>query len=224
MCPIIIPPAGGRTFDDLQTEALGTDFTAALFPGSRVGEFINDAVHRVARRVHLPALETTQTISTVAGTSVYALQTDEIRILSVSNTTDRDPLTEVDIQNIDDWTVQSGKPEAFALSGGALTLYPTPNAVFPVQVRYMKNIVFAAGSDTTNAIGFPDDYCALLILSARARMFEFEDDFQARDQLQARWDVELQNLKTDVHRQSPRRVRQVGDWRYSPTRLPYQVP
>jgi hypothetical protein len=158
-----------RTFTDLQSEALGSDFAAGTFPGTRVGQFLNDAVHRVARRVHLPKLEKTQTITSVAGTSSYAQATDEIRLLSLSNTTDREALPQVDI-------------------------------------------------------GFPDDYADMLVTWARSRMFRFEDDLDAADRLRAEFDVEIANLKSDMHRQSPRRVRRVGGWRYAPARPPFQIP
>jgi hypothetical protein len=213
-----------RTFTDLQSEALGSDFAAGTFPGTRVGQFLNDAVHRVARRVHLPKLEKTQTITSVAGTSSYAQATDEIRLLSLSNTTDREALPQVDIDDIDDSPAASGEPEVFALSDGQYVFYPTPDKAYSFQARYLNDTVFATGGDTTDSVGFPDDYADMLVTWARSRMFRFEDDLDAADRLRAEFDVEIANLKSDMHRQSPRRVRRVGGWRYAPARPPFQIP
>jgi hypothetical protein len=225
MTPVVVDTgSGGRTFDDLQTEALGNDFAAGVFPGSRVGQYLNDGVHRIARRVHIPKLEMPYAFSTIPGTAAYDLPVDDIRILSASNVNDRAPLEELDIHDIDDLTLTTGNPVSFAQSGGQLVLFPTPDHAYQVQIRYLRNTVFTAGTDTTTDIGFPDDYSDLLVLWARARMFRFEDDLQAAGALKAEFETELANLKNDVQRQSPSRVRQVGDWRYGRRRLPYQVP
>jgi hypothetical protein len=213
-----------RTFTDLQTEALGNDFSASTFPGSRVGQYLNEAVTRVARRAHIPSLETTQSISTVNGTNTYALAADDVRILSVSNTTDRDPLEEVDIDEIDDYATSTGKPALFALSANSLVFFPTPDAVYPLQVRYLKSTTFVNGSDTTTAVGYPDAYADLLVLFARGRMLRAEDDFDGASQFMAQFENDLRALKSDLQRQSPRRVRRVGDGRLGPAPLPFQIP
>jgi hypothetical protein len=212
-----------RSFSDIQTEALGVDFTASAFPGSRVGQYVNEAVHRIARRAHIPSLEQTQSISTVAGTSTYALTTDDIRVLSISNTTDRDALDEADIDDIDEYVLASGKPVMFALSANSLALYPTPDGVYPLQVRYLKDPTFANPTDTTTDVGLPDDYADLLVTYARMRLFRAEDDFDAAGQYKVEFDNDLRALKSDLQRQSPRRIRRVGDGRYR-TRIPYQIP
>lgn len=201
-----------RTFLDIVNEALGDDFDATTWR-ARAQQYVNEAVHRVARRAHIPALEQTQTITTVNGTSTYALDSDAVRILSISNTDDRDPLTEVDISDIDDFDASSGKPQAVALSVNQFVFWPTPDGAYNLQVRYLGDPVFSADTDTTTSIGWPDDYADLLVTYARMRLFRGQDDFDAAGQYRGEFEAELLRLKSDLHRQSPRRVRRVGDRR-----------
>lgn len=213
-----------RTFSDLQEEALGRDFTASSFPGSRVGQYLNDGAHKIARRVHIPALEQVQSITTVAGQSTYSPSSDRVRILGVSNTDDRDPLDEIDATDLDDLDVSSGKPSAFAMWQGSYILYPTPDAAYPLQVRELSNTVFVNPTDTTDAVGFPDDYSPALVLYTRSWLFLLEDDLEASAGYEAKFETEVLRLKADVHRQSPRRVRRVGDRRLGTAAPRPQIP
>jgi hypothetical protein len=95
------PYRGTVTFADLQAEVLSNDFNADQY-GPRVKRWINEAVERIARRSGLPEYERVQDINTVAGAPTLSLPTDDIRILSIRNTTDRQDLTCVDIQRIDE--------------------------------------------------------------------------------------------------------------------------
>jgi hypothetical protein len=201
-----------RTFLDIVNEALSNDFDATTYR-ARAQQYVEEAVHRVARRAHIPSLEQTQTITTANGTSTYALDSDAVRILSISNTADHDPVPEVDVDEIDNYDVSSGKPLVVALSANQLVFWPTPDAVYSFQVRYLGDPVFSSDTDTTTGVGFPDDYADLLVTYARMRLFRSEDDFDAAAQYRGEFEAELLRLKSDLHRQSPRRVRRVGDRR-----------
>jgi hypothetical protein len=197
-----------RTFQDLTTEALASDFDASSFPGSRAGQYVNEAVYRVARKVRIPTLEATQSITTTAGTASFSLPADDIRVLELFNATDRNALGEVTQQQIDEQPVTSGKPEFWARFGGNVALYPTPDQAYSLSLRYVKRTVFANTSDTTGQVGFPDDYADLLVSWARHRMFRFEDDQEMATYWLGEFSRQLAELQMDMGRQSER-VRQL---------------
>src|SRR2546423_697971 len=57
---------------------------------------------------------------------------------SVRDTGRNVELVSVGLRTIDRSTVQSGAPNYYAIDGGNLHLYPTPNNVFTLELRYWK--------------------------------------------------------------------------------------
>lgn len=198
-----------RTFSDLKTESLGNDFDSALY-STRAGQFLNEALARVSRQVRFGSEETLQTVSTVSGTATYSLAADNVRVRHVFNATTRNMLIPVEQHDIDDADVSSGTPLDYSLEGGVLTLYPTPNGVFSLSVRYRSALgQFSADSDTTATVGFPDAYADVLVSYARHKLYRVEDDPEMANYWLAEFQRQLVEMRADVQLPSEDGPRQV---------------
>jgi hypothetical protein len=198
-----------RALSDLRAEALGNDFDSATY-SARATQFLNEALRRVARQVRLPALEAVQTYTTSAGSATLALPTDDVRVVSLRNTVDHDFLQNVDVGEIDDSPAASGKPYAYTLIGGAVTLYPTPDGSYSLELRYRKTTgQFSADTDTTASVSFPDDYCQILVAYTRWHLYDLEDDAGMAQRWEQNYRTALAELKADVQLQSEDAPRQV---------------
>lgn len=195
-----------RTFLQLQDEALGDDFDATKY---RVltKRWLNDALWKIARRVRIPQLQSTSTIAVVAGTASYALPTDLVRLVSLRNTTDADPLTDIAINAVDDLPAARGKPTSFAVYGAQMLLYPTPDRVYPLELRYEKDSVeMSSDSDVPQ---LPDAYSDALVTYARARLFRAEDDLQASSTYMGEFNQALLDVRVELHGRDRARGRQI---------------
>jgi hypothetical protein len=213
-----------RTFLQLQQQALGVDFDPAAYQ-ALVKEWINEAVHRVARRAKLRTTRKTFSPTLVAGTGAYSLPSDFVRLLSLRNTTDAADLQEVDVDDIDNMPAGSSKPSIFAQDGQQLVLYPTPDRAYALTLRYEGNLSFVNDTDTTDTVGFPDDYADLLVTYARSRLFRAEDDFEAAGQYMGEFNAGVAELKGDLQlltRGRPKQVPSMFDRRPAGPR--FQVP
>jgi hypothetical protein len=200
-----------RAFLDLQNEALANDFDAATYRAS-MKNWMNEAVGKIARRIHLPLLEAKYTLPVVAGTASYALPSDELVLTNLANLTDDYELEEHDPEWLDVQTTLSGKPTDFTQDGTSLVLYPTPNLAYAgLQARYLKTAApLANDTDTLVALGIEDTYGAPILVSyARSKAFAQEDDGQMSDFWLGRAEKELAEYELYVQRRSRRRVRRI---------------
>lgn len=205
-----------RTFLDLQAEALANDFDAGVYRAS-IKNWQNEAVGKIARRIHLPLLEATFTLPIAAGTIAYLLPSDELVLTNVSNLTDDYELEEHDPEWLDVQPASSGKPWAFTQDKVSLMLYPTPDQPYAgFQLRYLKTATPLSGdTDTLIALGIEDTYGAPVLVSyARSKAFAQEDDSQMSDFWLGRFEKEIGEYELVVQRRSRRRSRQIpGQYR-----------
>lgn len=207
MTILVDPVAGsGRTFLELQDEALSDDFEATKYR-TLARRFLNEAQRRIARRVRVPQLESVQTFSTTSGESTVDLDENVIRINGLRNTTDRDPLDDLGTDAVDDLPVSSGKPSSFAVSNQELTLYPTPDRAYNLEVRYQSRP--ADLNDDGDVPQMGDDYADLLVTYARARLFRLEDDMEMARLYLEDFEADLARYATDVQLKDRSRVRQI---------------
>lgn len=203
------------TRDQLKTRALHDDFDPAKY-GNQVVEWLNEALHRVARRVSLPPLEKAQTVVTADGDALYDLATNLVRVEAVhiaDPAGGRVPLDEVTNETIDEAAIGSGKPTAYALYAGQLYLYPTPDGAYSVIVVYFESPSFAAADTTTAQVGFPDDYADVLVDYARSKLFDREDDPETAAKKMADFDRGVVEMRVDLARLATPRTRQIpGMW------------
>jgi hypothetical protein len=160
-------------FAALKTEVFAQGFDATQF-GTRAGNYLNDFYQLVCRRVAFYGDEATQTYQTVSGTATYSLPTNWARIRSLLDTDREQELQQVGLRDIDRANVAAGVANFYALDGQSLHLYPTPNQVSNLTLRYWL-LPSPMVADTDTPI-IPVDWHHLLIEGAVARCYWAEDD------------------------------------------------
>ncbi len=112
---------------------------------SLIGKFINDAKRAVEDAWNWDALQTSITVTTTPGTSLYVVTGSGRRFkdVSVNDTTNRVPLANVPSKWITDQqelsNVQNGGPVYYAWNGtdgtdSKMEFYPTPDGAYTIKV------------------------------------------------------------------------------------------
>lgn len=204
--------ATGRTFLDLQNDALHDDFDPNKYR-ARVKVLLNEALTRVCRRVYGLQRRATNNIDVLAGINSYTLPNDFVRLVSL-----HDPalhpgaLDEVDVEDIDDEPTATGAPAVFAIDAQNLVIWPTPANNSTLTLRYWATAPPLINDGDIPAI--PNDYVDLLPTYTRAKLYRLEDDPQMHDALMAQFTSELTDAKADLQQTSLHRPRQVPSmWR-----------
>ena len=121
----------------LRTEVLNHGFDPIVY-SSRINQYINDAQELVCRRVDYYVDENTSDFNTIAGTSLYSLPTDFAKVRSVRDTGRQQEMIAVGLRDIDRSISTVAAPTFYALDGANIHLYPTPDNVYPLEIRYWK--------------------------------------------------------------------------------------
>lgn len=202
------------TFLELQDEALHDDFSATKYR-ALVKRWINQALHRIARRMKMRDLEAAQSIATVAGTSFYALNSDAVRVRSLHFVGDPESLTQVDLRDVDDSPAATGRPTDYAFNGSGITLYPSPDGAYTLELRYWRNALSL--SNDGDVVDIPADYEDLLVTFARAKLFRAEDDGDMYAFYMSQFESELQQMRADVQNRGGQVKRTPNMWQGIPT-------
>lgn len=198
-----------RTFEQLRDEVLHDDFDASRYR-VRAEEAINDALREIARKIDLPLMQGTATISLTSGTSSYTLPTGFVRIKSLRDDQTRDHLDPLDVSTFDDLDSQPGTAEVYAVYGGQLHVWPTPSADRTLTLRYRG--VPSTFSDVSQPVSsvIPDELSHLVVKYARSRLFALEDDQPMADFWRAQFERDLMAAKGDLQASSGRTIRKIG--------------
>ena len=134
--------------------------------------------------------EATSQFSTTSSINLYALPTNFARMRSVFDTTRNVEMQYADIREMDrSPSTTTGPPAFYAFIGPGLQLYPTPDAVYPLELRYWQ--MPAQLIQDTDVPSIPTDYHSMLWVYAVAQCYWADDD-QAMGQA---WD---QKFATDL--------------------------
>jgi len=197
---------------DLRSEVFAHGFDPVQFGIARVNQYINDGLQLVANRVQFYQEETTSDFSTVSGTTSYPLPADFARVRSLRDTGNTTEMMNVDLRMIDRSTVTSGRPLYYALDGTNVHLYPTPDGVYSMELRYWK--VPATLALDADVPSLPVRWHRLLSLWAIQECYAAEDDPQTAQYWKQRFDEGLSEFAADVKFPNTDRASQVQDmWR-----------
>lgn len=179
----------------MRNEVLNTGFDSTVY-GARITQWLNDAQGSVARQVDFYGDEATQVIPTVAGTVSYAWPADMGRVRTLFNPAVNSELRRVSLRDIDRSPVATGQPQYFAVDGATTHLYPTPDGVYSLSLRYWR-LPPALVNDTDTPI-FPPDYHDMLISYALWKCYERDDDAELAAYHEASFKKQLAEFSTDV--------------------------
>ena len=180
---------------DLRTEILNHGFDPINFPASRLNRYINDGLSLIARRVDYYADESSQTFQTTAGNGTLLYPTDLARLRTLFDTDRNLEITQVSQRMIDRSPVTQGQPLYYSDGKTGLTLYPTPDGVYNLLLRYWQ--MPATLVNDTDTPSLPTDWQHLLWVYATWICFESEDDAQMAQYWQQRFNAELSEFAAD---------------------------
>jgi hypothetical protein len=114
---------------------------------------------RLARMLTTPAMETSDTLVTVAGAQTVALPADmelpqQLRIVGGA------VLAQTALDTVEAYNADTGRPIMWAPHGGAAVLAPVPDTVYTLSLRYMSRLPFLNDNATSNWLlaRHPDAY------------------------------------------------------------------
>jgi hypothetical protein len=119
-----------------------------------------------------------------------------------------DPLQKVALADIEDRT-GAGIPSHWAENGGAIQLWPIPDALYPISIHGLSSTaVPATGSDanfwTTQA-------CKLIVARSKATLFRLFKEYDAMQAAEAEEAEALSRLRTETQGRGRVPLRAVGD-------------
>lgn len=182
------------TFLQLQDEVLAYGFGASAYR-ARVQRWLNEGQHAAVRRVPTRDYLTSAITPTAPGTSSYILPADFARLESVVRSADQTPLHPVGIDWMDTLSAAGGTPQLYALDDQGLNLYPTPDGVYALKLRYWKDPVDMTSD--TDAPTVPAAHQDILVSYAVSRAFRAEDDQERAASFMADFERGLAELAAD---------------------------
>lgn len=134
-------------------------------------EFINRFYFQLARSYRFFELDKTDTSKvTVANTVSVAIPTGAREIISVRDTTNKNKLIRRDIdwyESQDQATTSAAVPEYWLRYGNIILLWPTPDAAYNLQIRYLA-LPTALSADDDEPV-YPEDWHEVIVLLAASR-------------------------------------------------------
>lgn len=199
----------------LRNEVLNHGFDPIAF-GARINQYLNDAQALICRRVDYYVDEASLDFNTISGTSNYPQPADFARDRALRETDVQVELTQVDLRMIDRSAPMTGPPRFYALDGVTLHLFPTPDNVYPMELRYWK--LPAALVNDTDTSNIPADWHHMLWVYATWLCYEAEDDQQSGQYWMQRFNTELAEFSADQRFPSSDSPSQIADmWNPSPS-------
>ena len=182
---------------DIRTEVYAKGFGTTRFPVSRVNNFINDGYLMICRRVQYYTQEASYSINTANGTTNYALPAGWGRIRDLWDTVRNVAIIPTSLRMIDNSGVPSnGPPQYYAMDGANIHLWPTPDAIYNLSLRYWSLPSLLVND--TDVPTLPPDYHKLLWLYGTWQCYESDDDPTMGQFWQTRFTTELNMFAADV--------------------------
>lgn len=199
-----------NTYLELQNRTLRHGFSALRYRED-VKAWLNDALGMLSRIARPPAVQKTQTFTTVAGQQAYELAVDYVR-----------PRSEIPMRHLDDdpdspvlavkaaavelQSEATGKPLWWALEGGEVLFGPTPDGEYRIALEYWGRFTRLSEDDDRTPLADEDDQA--LVEYALWHCYQREHDREFALHHQAQWDLLKLRYATDQRSQeaTPRRV------------------
>ncbi|MBS1863008.1 MAG: hypothetical protein JSS68_15005 [Actinobacteria bacterium] len=197
----------GYTYRELQDEVIIHQFSDQKYR-PLVRTWLNQAQRRVVLESNLRTQDESATVTTEVGKSAYSLPSDFARIIDLHNPTTQELLTPIDIKSLDALPASTGLPYSYVISGTNILLYPTPDAVYSLSLRYWRLPEdMVSDSDTPEV---PAQYQELLIAFAMKKAFLREDDPQMAQTWEVQFEKGMLKLRGEANDDTFDGPRQVG--------------
>lgn len=180
----------------------------------RIEGWVNEALFQIARQVDAPEFQEAAKITMVAGVWEIELPEDFLRVQDIYYPEMETRLRPVDLHqfNMNSPATVQGAPMIYTLYKNLLLLFPAPqNAGEELLMHYIKEP--PALVNQTDVPLLNPNYWHLLVDYAVCRAFEAEDDYEAAQAIQGRYQRDLAAYATDVQDRMDDRPRIIdGTW------------
>lgn len=187
----------------------------------RIEAWVNEAHFQIARQVEAPEFQEAYIFNQEMGVWEYPLPSDFLRVQDIWYPEQESRLRPVDLQtfNMTNPQVIQGCPAIYTLYKDKLLVFPAAGGDGEELVMHYIKQPPALEQQTDIPLLNPN-YWHLLIDYAVCRAFEAEDDYEASQQFQGRFQRDLAAYATDVQERSNDRPR-VIDGTWTPSRANY---
>lgn len=179
----------------------------------RIKNWVNEAQVDLARQVDAPEFQETQTIVMVPGQYQYTLSADFLRVQDIVYELLSSRLKPVDQQQFDLTApaLVQGPPEIYTLYQNQLWVYPGPNSTDPLLMRYMQRPPTLVNNADVPVLN--QDYLQLMVMASLAEAFAAEDDIEASQFWQGKYEKARDAYASDVQDRMDDRPRLIsGTW------------
>lgn len=164
-----------------------------------VGGAVNEALAEIAAERDWPWLRASATITTVVGTTSYAVPTDWTRTDRIVDATTGEPLERWDAEQLEQmWADDSGLVQAFAVDLEQVVLRPVPDRVRAYTHFYVRVEKTLASDNETPYLPAQFSYAAVALAESRAHEAGRNLDRMqaARDRYNKVWRVRMMDDAT----------------------------
>lgn len=156
----------------------------ASIGNSTILQFINDTNREICNRYEWDFMQTTVSFNTTASDSSYPLSgvaTDIQKLVNLRITTDGSerwlkPINteQFDRHIADPSSATAGVPDYYYLWNDVIYLYPTPDAVYTIEARYLKTPTTLESGDQPDV---PEPFQEVVMLGTLYRAMQTNDNF-----------------------------------------------
>jgi hypothetical protein len=166
----------------------------------RITGFINDAYYDICSREPWPFLEKSTSVNTVAANDTLAVPSDFDKVLRMvidANAQILEPARLDDVTSrFNGMLTNQALPFLYYFIGDTVKLYPIPDAVYAVTVRYLA--VPTELSNNTDTPILPTKHHRAIVLGALVDAYRMEDDNENASVFEAQFEKRIATMATDV--------------------------
>lgn len=166
---------------------------------------INDTYWDICAREDWPFLEVaSSTPSTAVGVSALTMPTRFLRVIALSNTPGVFSLLYEDYENMAKLfptleTLQ-GTPQYYYFLGSVIHLYPVPNAIVAMRLRYTTWPAELLVGEVEAGFIIPPRHHRALVLGALSKLYSMEDDLEQAQMFDTKFEERILHMKADLLR------------------------
>lgn len=151
-----------------------TDLTGEANIGTIITDWTNLVQQDVLGRNDWKFLEVNATFSTVASQQNYGLASDCYKIIGARTASyELKYLTSREIDEIDPDASTTGSPQFYSMFANQIWLYPVPNSIDTISIRYIKTLSDLSGSQESS---IPTKFHYILLYGALEHAYAYKGD------------------------------------------------
>lgn len=116
---------------------IGNPSTDGFYSDAQLNSLINEAMHFISSADDWPWLQTSENITTVAGTRAYTPNANWVRTKQLY-INDSEPFVFISVAEADDNGNRQGQPDQYTIYDEDIIMVPTPSSVYTVVHQYIK--------------------------------------------------------------------------------------